>query len=138
MPKPKGKKKISSEKDVEIKTVFKDADSEEYAIVVKTLGSGRFLVRLNMQKKEIIGRLSGGMRRGRKNPSNKNWVAVGSVVLVGIRSFQADIVDIVHVYDNKEIKALKNDGLLMDTQVVVDDVEFVEEVADEEFDFEDI
>lgn len=98
----------------ESKMLEKDPNSEEYALVTKKLGSGRFLLKLNMKDTEIIGRLCGKMRRGRNK--RRNWVDVDSVVLVGLRDFQENIVDIVHVYDQTEVRQLRKIGAFIEEQ----------------------
>uniref|UniRef100_A0A6C0EMC1 S1-like domain-containing protein n=1 Tax=viral metagenome TaxID=1070528 RepID=A0A6C0EMC1_9ZZZZ len=111
MPKGKGTKpkKVTTEPR---KLLEKDPDNEEYAIVTKKLGDGRYRLKLNMREGETIGRLCGKMRRGKNK--RQNWVDVDSVVLVGLREFQKSIVDIVHVYDPKEVRQLRKSGAFVE------------------------
>lgn len=94
--------------------VTKDDDSE-YAIVTKKLGNGRFMIRLNMRKEEMLGRLCGKFKHGKHKKNN--WVDVDTMVLVGIREFQNNVVDIVHVYDYAEARQLKKMGEFIDVAV---------------------
>lgn len=131
MSKYKGKKnKVDS---AEQKIALKGID-EAYGLITKKLGNGRFMVKINLQKKEIMGRICGSMRR-RKN-KRSNWVDVGSIVLVGMREFQNDRVDIVHVYDQAEVRELKKSGEYIEETGEYREAEEV--VEDEIFDFSEI
>jgi translation initiation factor 1A len=109
-------------------------DDHEYAFVLKKLGNGRFSVRLNLRSNEIIGRLCGKLRHG--SAKKHNWVEEGSVVLVGLRDFQDDVVDITNVYDPSEVRQLKKLGHL--TEVTVSDDKEVIPDDDIGFDFEEL
>jgi len=118
----------------EPRQLFLKEDDNEYGLVTKKLGSGRFLLRLNLQTKEVIGRLCGKFRHG--SAKRSNWVDVGTIVLVGLRDFQDTIVDIVHVYDDSEARTLKRQG-----HIIFDTDHLANEDAppnDETFVFEDI
>lgn len=98
MPKPS--------KDKVPQKLLEKSNEQEYARVIKVLGGGRFLVRLNISEKEVIGRVRGLMRKKKK----QNFVSLDSVVLVSFRDFQDNNVDILHVYDEKDIRTLKKSG----------------------------
>jgi hypothetical protein len=49
------------------------------------------------------------MRKGSNKRSN--WVDVDSIVLVGLRQFQTNVVDIVHVYSAVEARKLQEHGV---------------------------
>ena len=67
---------------------------------------------VNLQNKETIGVLRGKFRHG---PNKKhNIISAESVVLVGLRDFENDTVDIIHVYKPDEIRQLKKQGELVD------------------------
>lgn len=110
-------------------------DDHEYAFVTKKLGGGKFMVRLNMQNREIIGRICGKLRHGisKKN----NIIDVGSVVLVAFRDFQEGTVDIVHKYENTDINMLKKSGQLIENS---DYKRTEDDITDKDtgFDFEDL
>lgn len=117
---------------VEKKLIFKE-DEQEYGLVTKTLGNGRFRIRLNLQNKEVIGRLRGKFRRG--SSKKKNWVDVNTVVLVSLRDFTEDVVDIIHVYDDVETRTLKKNGnIVFDCNEEENDIKEDDDV----FVFEDI
>lgn len=122
---------------------FEKTDEQEYGLVIKVLGGGRFTLKLNMQKKEVIGRVCGKMRKFKK----QNFVDMGSVVLVNMREFQDGAVDIVYVYSHEEVRHLqKNDILVFEDSTRVnsaiqfsneENVEF-EKPKEEEFNFDEI
>jgi translation initiation factor 1A len=116
--------------------VIKDDDSD-YAIVTKKLGNGRFMIRLNMRKDEMLGRLCGKFKHGKHK--RNNWVDVDSVVLVGIREFQTNVVDIVHVYDSAEARQLKKMGEFIDV-TINENTETTAILPDDDigFDFEEL
>jgi translation initiation factor 1A len=66
-----------------------------YALVQATLGNGRMTV-LCSDGSERLARVRGNMRR-------REWIRVGDMVLVGLRSFQEDKVDIVFKYTPAEV-----------------------------------
>jgi initiation factor 1A len=73
------------------------------------------MIRLNMRKDEMLARLCGRFKHGRHKKNN--WVDVDTVVLVGMREFQSNVVDIIHVYDYAEARQLKKMGELIDVNV---------------------
>jgi translation initiation factor IF-1 len=130
---------MSKKRDNNIKKapkVFVEKDDDhEYAFVIKKLGGGRFTVKLNMQSREIIGRICGKLRRGISKKSN--WIDVGSVVLVGFRDFQDGVVDIVHKYEQDDVNRLKKSGqLIEDNETRQTREEILQE--DTGFDFENL
>lgn len=139
MPKNKKAKNSKNNCQEERRTIMgKDDDEQEYARVTKALGSARFRVKLSLSGKEVIAKLRGAMRGGRRK--RKNFVETGSVVLVSVRGFQDCIVDIIHVYDHVEVRQLKKSGKFVE---VDDGGPRLENVQDEDeddcvFDFEDL
>lgn len=113
-------------------------DDTEYGIVTKKLGSGRFSIRLNMQNREVIGRLCGKFRKGSQKTTN--WVDIGTVVLVGLRDFQENIVDIIHVYEVSEIRQLKKSGDFVEETLRIDNENGSVDMPEDEipFDFDEI
>ncbi len=135
MPK-KNKKQKNHPVSVVRKLVEKDDDTE-YGLVTKKLGDGRFTVRLNLQNKEVIGRLCGKFRHGGAKKSK--WVDINSVVLVGLRDYQDNIVDIVNVYTSDEVRQLKKSGAFVEESVRDDDDDQTDlDPPQEEFDFGEI
>lgn len=79
--------------------ILKENTLEEYCKVTSALGSGRFNVILpNKETRMAI--LRGKMKK-------RKWVNVGDLILVSIREYQDDKVDILHCYSNDEFKQLK-------------------------------
>jgi initiation factor 1A len=109
-------------------------DDHEYAFVTKKLGGGKFMVRLNLQNKETIGRICGKLRHGVSK--RNNWIDVGSVVLVGFRDFQDGMVDIVHKYEQDEVNRLKKSAQIIQDVETKNNNEDISE--DTGFDFEDL
>ena len=104
----KGKKVVTeSKRALEYKT-----DDTEYGLVTKALGGGRFLVKINLQNREVIGKIRGKFKKGAQKSAN--IVEVGTIVLVGMRDFQEKMVDIVHVYKAEEARQLKKEGEILE------------------------
>ena len=74
---------------------------QEYAEVMKTLGSRRFEVSSN--NKTRLAHLRGNMRRG-------NWVNPGDFVLISLRDYQDNKCDILHKYSSEDLQKLKKLG----------------------------
>ena len=74
-------------------------DQQDYGRITKVLGGCRFMVLLSTTNRESIGWLCGSLHR-------RGWLMVDSVVLVSIRDFQNDKVDIIHKYTDDNVKQL--------------------------------
>lgn len=111
---------------------------EEYAKVVSLLGDRKITVKLD-NGTELLGCIPGKMKR-------KCWIAVDDVVIVGIREYQEAKVDILHKYNDDEVKKLIQYGEIpeifgksassMDDNIPDDGIDFQENV--EEINFDDI
>lgn len=133
MPKKSGKNNPTPK--IPRSLLEKDEDTE-YALIGKALGGGKFSLQLNMSATEMIGRLCGKMKRGK---NRENRVDPGSVVLVGIRDFQDNMVDIVYVYNPQEVRQLqKNGSIIFDCVQGTTEDDGDDIVFDENFNFEDI
>ena len=97
----------------------------EYAWITKMLGNGRVLVK-NMEKIERLGVIRGNMRK-------RDWMGVGDLVLVTLRGFQDDKVDIVFKYNETEVRMLRKWGEICQKE----DREDENAEANEAFAFED-
>ncbi len=117
----------------EARSLLIKTDDHEYGVVSKKLGNGRFLIKLNLTNKEVVGRLCGKFRV--KSQKKNNWVDVDTVVLVGLRDFQDDVVDIVHVYTPEEVRTLKRDGEYLEETGTRENKEVEDDVG---FDFNSI
>ena len=128
------KKNMSKQKTSQtptVRTMVLKEDGEEYAVVTKVLGNCRYKVKLNMSEKEVVGRLPGRMRKHKK----ECWVELNSVVLVSLRDFQEEIVDILHVYTDAEVRKLKKEKEYFEEDQK--DAEIIKE-EDTPFDFDEI
>lgn len=98
----KGHKKMKSSGLVEgeRELVFKNYD-QEYAMITQMLGHNRCMVRCFKDTVDKLGIIRGSMRRKQIHRIGK-----GDVVLVGLREFQMDKVDIIHVYNDSETSQL--------------------------------
>lgn len=101
MPKPKGGKRIrrgkkqgeQSKRQLE----FKEAE-QDYAIVDKVLGGCRLEVTLTDQSTHLA-IIPGKFRK-------RVWINKSDVILVGIRKFGDDKVDVMHKYVPEEVRKL--------------------------------
>ena len=82
--------------------VFKNYD-QEYAMVTQMLGHNRCMIRCPQDTVDKLAIIRGSMRR-------KQIFRIGKsdLVLVGLRAFQADKVDIIHLYNLDEVNQLVN------------------------------
>jgi translation initiation factor 1A len=96
--KHRGKKQGSGDKKLEILK----GDDQEYAKVIERKGGPIMSVRL-LTGKTINGVIRGNMRK-------RAWMKSGDIILVCIRDFQKDKVDIVHVYPGEHVHDLVNLG----------------------------
>ena len=80
---------------------------EEYGKVSRALGDKRVMV-VTVDGQEVIAHIPGKFKK-------KVWVGVNSVVIASRREFQNDKMDIIHVYENDEVKKLVKSGELPDS-----------------------
>lgn len=80
---------------------------EEYCKVSRALGDKRVMV-VTVDGKEVIAHIPGKFKK-------KVWVGVNSVIIASRREFQNDKMDIIHVYENDEVKKLVKAGELPDS-----------------------
>ena len=101
-----GKKTLKSKKkggnksaqDEHIRDIEFKQDMEEYGKVMRLLGDRKILIKLP-DGSEILGVIPGKFRK-------KIWIAVDDVILISRREYQIDKVDVVHKYNDKEIRHL--------------------------------
>ena len=106
--------------------LYKDGVDQDYARIKKMLGNNRCLVELNETGRQVIGVICGRMRR-----KFVHRITTDDLVLVGLRDYQDDKADIIHVYSNDEVKSLNDHG----------EIRIVDEILNENFDnltFEEI
>ena len=112
---------------VERELVFKNIeDYQEYGQVTKILGNKRFDVNC-FDNKQRLAHAGGSLKR------KKVFVKLGDVILVSIRTFEDSKCDILHVYNQKEIKRLKNLNEIPNN--ITSGLEDVKEEEDIGFDF---
>lgn len=136
MPKKTKSFKKSNGEEKAVRKLSEKGDDTNYGMVTKVLGNCHFMVRLNIENKEVYARLCGKFRKGSKK--RENFVNVNSVVLVGLRDFEDDKVDIIHVYKPEEVRQLKKSGEYIEESMR--DGDDTQAVIEEEtpFDFEEI
>lgn len=138
MPKNDKKRKNAKNKRLNVcvkrELLHKD-EMQEYAIIVKLSGDRRAQLK-RPDETMILGRIIGSLRRCR--------MKVDDVVLISYREYQMDRCDIIHKYNNDEVRALIKEKELpnnfQDENVGEDGTEGVTFAEEEEdvFDFEDI
>ena len=105
-----GKKFKKLKHNIEVSRPLELPDEEqEFALVNKLLGNGRATVTFiknNTQTIDALGIISGKLRK------RKQWVIAGNIVLISIRDYEKEKVDIIHVYKEYEINELKRKNLL--------------------------
>jgi translation initiation factor 1A len=77
-------------------------EDEEYAKVTSLLGSGRLRVQLP-NKTEKLAIIPGRM----KKRSHGNFIVVDDIILVGLRNFQEDKVDVLFRYNPEQVLILQ-------------------------------
>ena len=94
----KKKKKYESTNNRQL--IFKE-DGQDYALITAMLGHKRCTIKTSEHpNEEKIGIIRGNMRK------TTNRVCLKDTVLVSLRDFQENKVDIIHVYNNDEVKSL--------------------------------
>lgn len=107
---PKNQKKRKNTKNNKHVTavrsiLFKD-ENQEYARVENMCGDRR--VKLHcFDGKNRIGKIRGKMRK-------RCWINPGDIVLYSLRDFNEKTVDIIHKYNEDEVRKLKQSGELKD------------------------
>ena len=84
-----------------------DKENEEYAIVIKLLGNCRVSVFTNSGN-ECIGIIRGSLRKF----SKRILIEKGDIVVVSLRDYQNNKVDIVHKFNREQIQSLINEKIL--------------------------
>lgn len=105
---PKNTKKIANKNKVKKNTPgatkreipFAD-DGQLYGQIIKSLGDRRFEIKC-VDGKTRLGKLRGKIRKRKKT-----WVIVNTWVIVALRDFQDDKVDIIEVFDEEEVRRLE-------------------------------
>ena len=112
-------------------------DQQLYAYIEKPAGDRRFTC-ICSDGNTRLGKLRGAIRKRKKS-----WVNTGRWVIVALRDFQEDKVDIVEILDDDEVKRLEIYGELSTKVISTDNykddglIEFTNE-EEVEFDIDDI
>ena len=80
-------------------------EGQKYALVKKLLGNGRTLVIFINDANvgvERLARIRGSLRK------KKQWVKAGNFILISVREYEDEKVDIIHVYNDMEMNELKS------------------------------
>ena len=112
MPPKKGGKKVRKQKKgtnepVKINPPYADEKKQQvYALATKMLGNRRLLVKCpgetgNIERMAIIP----GKFKGRRN-----WITPGMVVMVNLRGYEDEKVDVIYVYNEDEQKYMRRKG----------------------------
>lgn len=120
----RGKNENESEKR---ELVFKE-DGQEYAQVVKMLGSGR-LEAVCFDGARRLCHIRGKMRK-------KVWINQGDIILIGLREYQDGKGDVILKYTADEARNLKTYGELPDTAKINETDTFGEGDHDDDIEFD--
>lgn len=112
--KPKGTNNAGSTNEKR-ELLFKE-DGQEYGKVTAMLGNRRISIHC-MDGLDRIGIIRGSMKRG-----SLNRVHNGDFVLCGLRDYQKDKCDIVHRYNEDEVRRLKNLGEIDKNVKITNDI----------------
>ena len=93
------KKKASKSVDTVARQLILKETDQEYGKISTILGNCRFTVD-GIDGKTYLGIVRGSMRK-------KVWVRMNSYILYSIRDFQEGKVDIIHVYNDDEVRQLQ-------------------------------
>ena len=105
-------------------------DGQEYAQVLAPLGNKRFKV-VCFDGQTRLAHLRGIIRKNQ-------WVSTGDIVLVCLRDFQDDKVDIMVKYTPEQVRQLKSMGEIPTNVKESHTLEEEEGAEEDEFVFEDI
>ena len=83
---------------------FKDSE-QDYAIILDRKGGPIVTLKCFETGEEKLGVIRGTMRK-------REWLSSGNIVLVGLRDFQKDKVDILMKYNDEEVRKLIQYGEL--------------------------
>ncbi|KNC87233.1 eukaryotic translation initiation factor 1A [Sphaeroforma arctica JP610] len=141
MPKNKGKggknrRRGKNENEQQKRELIFKEDGQEYAQVVKMLGSGR-LEAMCFDGTSRLCHIRGKLRK-------KVWIAQGDIILIGLRDYQDAKADVIVKYNADEARNLKAYGELPDTAKInetpadgpdmEDDIMFDDREYDEDID----
>jgi translation initiation factor 1A len=118
MPKKKKGARQNVKKNVTKRQLEFKEDGQDYALVTRTLGNGRFTVHC-YGGPERLAIIRGKMRK-------RVWVNNGDIILVGLRDFQDSKCDIMGKYTSDEARQLKAYGEIPEDAKINQDEQFNE------------
>jgi translation initiation factor 1A len=134
MPKNKrgGKKakRGKNQSDAPVKELILREDGQEYAKVIKMLGSCRVSALCNDGKQRQC-LIRGKMRK-------KVWIKKDDIILIGLRDFQDGKADVIGKYSDEEARRLEKMGELCTMKPREEDDGIVNDEDELGFDFEEI
>lgn len=108
-PKKGGKRTKRTKKSTTTDTTTKytpyATEGQVYAVATKMLGNRRLMVKC-MDGQEKLAHIPG------KFKGRRNWIEVGMVVLINVRDYQDDKVDIIYIYDAQDVRRLQRSNEL--------------------------
>lgn len=116
----RGKNESDDQSDREL--IFKE-DGQDYGQVIKNLGGLKFEVFCFEDEHKRICHVRGKLVK-------KVWICVGDIVLISLRDFQKNEGDIIHKYNNNEIKNLQNYGEIK-SNVILNDINDTKDEKDD-------
>jgi len=122
MKKKNNFKNTNNFNDINSKILIIKEEQETYGQVINALGNNRLMVKCFSDGKDRVCTIRGSMRK-------KIWINKNDIVLVSLRDFQDDKADIIHKYDESDVKKLKkmNEIIIDDkTQEFINDDDLVD------------
>jgi hypothetical protein len=132
----KGGNKAKSQKNSSCPTKERDialpdsSDDSHIAIITKVNGDFRYLCKIvnrdGIQPDEYLANLSNGVRR---NFARGIYIGCGTYILISIREYQKNKVDVIFVYKDSEVNQLINNNLISVNKIsnnIDTDIEFSE------------
>lgn len=126
-----GGKKHSNKSKVKVTPEFVlREEGQEYAQAGRMLGNGR-LEAICFDGESRMAHIRGKLLK-------RVWISTGDILLVALRDFQDNKVDVIHKYSSEQAKKLKAMGEIPGNTKLTVDVSLNEDNDDIEFVFEDI
>ena len=98
--KNKKKAKKSFGDTVKITPLANRKDHQAYACAIKMLGDRRLIVKCEDNKERLA--IIPGKFKGKKY-----WINPGMILMINLRDYQDEKVDIIYIYNNEDVKFLK-------------------------------
>ena len=143
MPKNKqGGKKYKQQKhkenDDSQRALLKPTEEQEFAYVTKLLGNSRVSARFydkrdkeNIRINEIICFLRPELKKKRQ------FAKIGSLMIIALRDFEKNKADVIHIYNDEEVKRAKRKKLFNEDIILEEDIGEGFKFVDNDDEFED-